>query len=113
MRTRLAALRTLPSRTYRTPNSRPTCFTSTVRPLYVKLELRAITNSQRIRDNAEMMSSTTPSVKYSCSASPLRFTNGKAAMDGLSGRGSASASDLLEERGAVVAGNRWGDWGPG
>src|ERR1700733_10073705 len=45
IRTRFAALRTLPSSTKRTPRSRPTCFTSTTRPLYVKLELRAMTNS--------------------------------------------------------------------
>jgi hypothetical protein len=35
-------------------------FTSTARPLYVKLELRAITNSQRKSDSAIVISSTTP-----------------------------------------------------
>ena len=35
-----------------------------------KLELRAITNSHRIRESPVMMSSTTPSARYSCSASP-------------------------------------------
>src|SRR5246127_4465066 len=63
----------------------------------MKLELRAITNNQQMRDKAVMMSSTTPSVKYSCSMSPLRFTNGSAAMEGMSGRVSAGAggpSDL-------------------
>src|SRR5215831_4293003 len=44
-----------------------------------------ITNSQRIRDSAVVMSSTMPSAKYSCSGSPLRFWNGRTAMDGLSG----------------------------
>ena len=32
-----------------------------------------------------MISSTIPSAKYSCSGSPLRFWNGKTAIDGLSG----------------------------
>src|SRR4051812_47123792 len=32
-----------------------------------------------------MMSSTTPSAKYSCSGSPLMFVKGSTAMDGLSG----------------------------
>ena len=41
----------------RTPNSRPTCFTSIAWLLYVKLELRAMTKSQRIRDSAVMISS--------------------------------------------------------
>ncbi|MCY1304401.1 hypothetical protein D9M70_541510 [compost metagenome] len=39
-----------------------------------------------------MMSSTTPSVKYSCSGSPLRFWKGKTVMEGLSGRGSSGAT---------------------
>jgi len=50
-----------------------TCFTSTAWPLYEKLELRAMTKSHLIRDNAVMISSTIPSAKYSCSGSPLMF----------------------------------------
>src|SRR6516165_7892838 len=88
MRTRLPDLRTDPSSTYRTPSSRPTCFTSTDWPLYVKLLLRAMTKSQRIRDSAVMISSTIPSAKYSCSESPLMFWNGITAIEGLSGKGS-------------------------
>jgi hypothetical protein len=42
----------------RTPNSLPTCFTSTFWPLYVKLELRAITKNQRMRESDVMISST-------------------------------------------------------
>jgi hypothetical protein len=57
----------------------------------VKLELRAMTNSQRMCESAETMSSTTPSAKYSCSGSPLRFRNGSTAIEGLSGRASACA----------------------
>jgi hypothetical protein len=56
--------------------------------LYVKLELRAITNSQWMRDRAVMISSTMPSAKYSCSGSPLMFWNGSTAIDGLSGKAS-------------------------
>ena len=67
--------------------SRPTCFTSTARPLYVNDELRAITNSHLNLERAVMMSSTIPSAKYSCSGSPLMFVNGNTAMDGLSGSG--------------------------
>src|SRR5918994_1851026 len=54
-----------------------------------------------MRDNAEMMSSTTPSEKYSCSGSPLKFMNRKTAMEGMSGRASASAGvsiDMTGER---------------
>src|ERR1700687_939280 len=54
-------------------------------PLYVKLELRAITNSDLKRDSAVMMSSTMPSAKYSCSGSPDMFWNGSTAIEGLSG----------------------------
>jgi hypothetical protein len=59
----------------------------------VKLELRAMTKSQRIRDSAVMISSTMPSAKYSCSGSPLIFVNGSTAIDGLSGSGSADGAD--------------------
>jgi hypothetical protein len=43
------------------------------------------------RDNAVIMSSTTPSAKYSCSASPLMLANGSTAIDGRSGNVSAGA----------------------
>ena len=52
-------------------------------------ELRAITKKDLTFDNAVMMSSTTPSPKYSCSGSPLMFVKGSTAMEGLSGSGSA------------------------
>src|SRR5262245_61238491 len=57
-------------------------------PLYVKLEFRAITKSQRIRDRAVMISSTIPSAKYSWSGSPLMFWKGRMAIEGLSGKAS-------------------------
>jgi hypothetical protein len=59
--------------------------------LYVKLELRAITNSHLIRDSPVMISSTIPSAKYSCAESSLMFWNGSTAIEGLSG--SASRAD--------------------
>ena len=48
-----------------------------------------------------MMSSTTPSAKYSCSGSPLMFVNGSTAMEGLSGSGSGFGS-LAELRKATA-----------
>jgi hypothetical protein len=53
----------------------------------VNVLLRAITNSQRMRLSAVMISSTMPSAKYSCSGSPDMFWNGSTAIDGLSGSG--------------------------
>src|ERR1700682_4258660 len=47
-----------------------------------------MTNSIFVRESAVMMSSTMPSAKYSCSASPLKFWNGRTAIDGFSGRAS-------------------------
>jgi hypothetical protein len=39
------------------------------------------TAGERLAAEAVMMSSTTPSARYSCSGSPLKFWNGKAAME--------------------------------
>jgi hypothetical protein len=57
----------------------------------VKLELRAMTKSQRIRLSAVIISSTMPSAKYSCSGSPLILANGNTAIDGLSGNARAGS----------------------
>src|SRR4029079_15201284 len=54
-------------------------------PLKVKLELRAITNSHLNRESAVMITSTIPSAKYSCSGSPLMFSNGSTAIAGFVG----------------------------
>ena len=62
-----------------------TCLISTGRPLYVKLELRAITKNDRTRDSPVIMSSAIPSEKYSCSRSPLILVNASTAIDGLLG----------------------------
>jgi hypothetical protein len=51
-----------------------------------------MTNSERMRDSAVVMSSTMPSAKYSCSGSPLIFSNGSTTSDGLSGNGRAGRS---------------------
>jgi len=61
----------------------------------VKLELRAMTKSQRMRLSAVMISSTMPSAKYSCSGSPLILENGKTAIDGLSGSGNAAGAVIV------------------
>src|SRR5215472_2773798 len=62
-------------------------------PLYEKLELRALTKSQRMRDSAVMISATIPSAKYSCSGSTLRLAKGSTAIDGLSEVGKAAANE--------------------
>jgi len=53
-------------------------------PLKAKLDPRAMTMSSRKRDKAAMMSSVTPSAKYSCSGSPLMFWKGRTAIEGFS-----------------------------
>ena len=42
-------------------------------------------NRPEIFDKSVIMSSEIPSLKYSCSGSPLMFANGKTAIEGLSG----------------------------
>jgi hypothetical protein len=54
---------------------------SSLFPLKAKDEVRAATRSAWIFDSALMISSATPSVKYSFSASALMLTNGSTAMD--------------------------------
>src|SRR6478752_7556418 len=76
MRTWLPALRTLPSSTWVTPSFFATSHTFTDCPLKVKAVLRAITSSAETFDKSVVMSSLIPSLKYSCSASPLMFWNG-------------------------------------
>jgi hypothetical protein len=52
--------------------------------------LRAITNKPETLERSVIRSSVMPSVKNSCSASPLMFWNDSTAMDGLSGNGDAA-----------------------
>jgi len=49
-----------------------------------------MTKNQRSFDSAVIKSSLMPSEKYSCSGSPLIFTNGSTATAGRSGRGNAA-----------------------
>src|ERR1700686_138497 len=62
-----------------------------------------MTNSQRMRESAVMISSTMPSAKYSCSGAPLIFWNGSTAVDGLSGSASGEFAAAL-----VVSSDRSG-----
>ena len=55
-------------------------------PLNRKLEFRSITNSSENRDSSVMISSVMPSLKYSCSGSPLILVKARTAIEGLSGR---------------------------
>ena len=63
-------------------------------------ELRAITNRPEIFERSVIRSSVMPSLKYSCSGSPLMFVNGSTAIEGLSG----SAAGRAAERGSAVIG---------
>ncbi len=62
---------------------RAICGTSTLLPLNWNEVLRAITPSAEILLRSVMMSSVIPSLKYSCSGSPLMFVKGKMAIEGL------------------------------
>src|SRR3954469_9312454 len=81
MRTRPAALRTLPSKTWLTLSWPATCRTSMDFPLKVKAVLRDTTFSADTLLKSVMMSSLMPSLKYSCSASPLMLANGRTQME--------------------------------
>src|SRR5512143_1914770 len=48
-----------------------------------------MTNRDGIFDREVMICSVNPSVKYSCFGSPVMFSNGSTAIDGLSGSGKA------------------------
>ena len=60
-----------------TPSFRATSQTFTDWPLKVKAVFLAITSSAETFDRSVVMSSLMPSLKYSCSASPLMFWNGR------------------------------------
>src|SRR5262249_9360757 len=63
-----------------------------------------MTKSHGSRAMAVVISSTMPSTKYSCSASPVMFWNGSTANDGLSGSGNAPSLTLPRKRGRVREG---------
>src|SRR5258706_12262068 len=78
---------------------------STALPLYVKLELRAMTNRDFDRDSPVMMSSAMPSAKYSCSGSELRLVKERIAIEGLSGSARAGFGGSIGlPAGAAAAG---------
>ena len=60
-------------------------------------EFREMTNREEIFDRDVMISSVNPSVKYSCFGSPVMFSNGSTAMEGLSGSGKAAFSVKKEK----------------
>src|SRR5208282_6301673 len=91
-----------PSSTERTPSSLPTSRMSTERPLYVKLELRAITVRPAIFDRSVMMSSVMPSEKYSCSGSPDMLVKGRIAIDSVATLGSGFLPLGLARLGAAL-----------
>src|SRR4029453_14482289 len=81
MRTRLPALRTLPSNIVLTFSCWPIQRMSSFFPLNAKLEVRAGTRRPFNREKAIIRSSVRPSLKYSFSWPELMLTKGRTAMD--------------------------------
>src|SRR3984885_10144994 len=81
MRTVLPDRRTLPSSTAPTFNLRAMVPMSVSLPLKEKAEVWAATWSSLISARELSSSSVRPSEKYSCSLSPLMFTNGSTAIE--------------------------------
>src|SRR6476660_4398797 len=81
MRMRFPDLRTLPSSTVATLSCSPIVRRSTFFPLYEKAEVRAGTCTPGSCASALMISSETPSEKYSFDGSPLMLANGSTATD--------------------------------
>ncbi len=75
-----------------TPSFPATSHTSTGCPLKVKALLRAVTDNADILDKSVVISSLIPSLKYSCSASPLMLAKGSTHMDSLGGRSDLPAA---------------------
>jgi len=78
--------------------------------LYENAALREATESADTRPRSVMMSSVTPSLKYSCSGSPLMFTNGRMTTPGREG----GAVSEAQEAGDAIAVPAWmsrgADW---
>jgi hypothetical protein len=81
MRTRLPALRTLPSSTVATPSARPISSTVAGLSLNANADVRAETRKPLILASTFSISSASPSEKYSSSALALRLTNGRTAIE--------------------------------
>src|SRR6266852_9050147 len=71
---------------YFTPNSRLTSCTFAALPLYVKVDVRAMTKRSGSLEREVIKSSVMPSLKYSWSRSPLMLVKGNTAIEGLSGK---------------------------
>src|SRR5437879_2671162 len=95
MRIVCAERRTLPSRTAPTFSLRAIVPMSASFPLNEKADVRAETCSSLMRAREFSTSSVNPSEKYSCSLSPLMFTNGNTAIE--CGGGEKSGAATLAE----------------
>src|ERR1700745_134539 len=91
MRIVCAERRTLPSSTAPTFSLRAIVPISAFLPLNENAEVRAATCSSLISASELSSSSVSPSEKYSCSLSSLRFTNGSTAMECGGGGGGLGA----------------------
>src|ERR1700730_18886738 len=91
--------RTLPSSTAATLSLRAMVLMSVSLPLNEKADVRAATCSSLIRERELSSSSVSPSEKYSCSLSPLMFTNGNTAMEC---GGGAKAVVVFAEKAAAI-----------
>ena len=99
-----AERRTLPSSTAPTFSLRAIVPMSASLPLNENAEVRAATCSSLISASELSSSSVSPSEKYSCSLSPLRFRNGSTAIEcggGLNAAGSAAAGDARAPKGRI------------
>ena len=94
MRTWSPDLRTLPSSTVATPSSRPISLIFTFLPLKANAEVREATRSPGTLASRLRSSSVSPSEKYSCSRSELRFTSGRTAMEGAACSAEGGAGSL-------------------
>src|SRR5258707_10764426 len=80
MRTRLPDRATEPSTKASTFSLRATSASGSCAPLYRIVEAREITRSELTCARLVIRASVTPSAKYSCEESPVRFSNGKTAI---------------------------------
>src|SRR5205807_7722413 len=105
MRIVWAERRTLPSRTAPTFSLRAIVPMSASFPLNEKADVRAETCNSLMRVREFSISSVSPSEKYSCSLSPLMFTNGNTAIE--CGGGEKAAAATLAGAAGGVGGDAW------
>ena len=85
-------------------SSRATSVTFDGLPLNVKAVLRATTDSAETLERSVMMSSLIPSLKYSCSGSPLMLTNGSTQIEGPRAGAGAAGAPVADGPAGAVAG---------